>query len=72
MRATRLWLDNIKQEKPFDAPSQMESTLVDLTHDTLPEIKGKWRAIEKIPEVIPDDHVLKDRVALQNWETSAN
>jgi len=29
-------------------PPQMQSNLIDLTHDTLPEIK--WRPIKKMPE----------------------
>jgi hypothetical protein len=48
------------------SPPQMQSNLIDLTHDTLPEIV--WRPIKKIPEAMPPGNIINDKVNLQQWE----
>jgi hypothetical protein len=53
-----------------DAAPQMQSALVDMTHDVLPEIK--WRPIKKIPEEIPSAEIVNEKVNLQNWEMAMN
>jgi len=47
-------------------PPQMQSNLIDLTHDTLPEIK--WRPIKKMPEQIPEPKVINNKADLHHWE----
>lgn len=47
-------------------PPQMQSNLIDLTHDTLPEIK--WRPIKKMPEQIPEPKTINDKQNLHHWE----
>jgi hypothetical protein len=67
MKSTRGHLSNIKlaATEAMAAP-QMQSALVDLTHDTLPEIK--WRPIKKIPEEMPKPEIVNDKVNLHAWE----
>lgn len=48
------------------APPQMQSNLIDLTHDTLPEVK--WRPIKKMPEQIPEPRIINDKQNLHHWE----
>jgi hypothetical protein len=44
----------------------MQSKVIDLTHDTLPEIV--WRPIAKLPELVPPPNIINDKVNLMNWE----
>jgi hypothetical protein len=44
----------------------MMSNLVDLTHDTLPEVE--WRPIKKYQEPIPPPNVVNDKIELVMWE----
>jgi hypothetical protein len=71
MRSTKHRLSNNKNAKTeADGAPQMQSALVDMTHDVLPEVK--WRAIKKIPEEVPPAEVVNDKVNLQNWEQAMN
>jgi hypothetical protein len=67
MKSTRGGLTNAKNAatEALAAP-QMQSNLVDMTHDILPE--NKWRPIKKIPEEVPAAEIINDKVNLQNWE----
>ena len=49
---------------------QMQSKVIDMTHDTLPEIE--WRPIKKIPETIPPPDIISDVQKLAHWEYSNN
>ena len=44
----------------------LSSKVIDLTHDTLPELK--WRPIMKVHDKIPPVAVLKDKTLLREWE----
>jgi len=61
MKSTKGHLTNAKNAatEAMGSP-QMQSALVDMTHDTLPEIK--WRPIKKIPELVPPAEVVNDKV----------
>lgn len=48
----------------------MQSKVVDLTHDTLPEVV--WRPIKKFPEPMPPLNVIQDKVNLHAWELALN
>ena len=45
---------------------QLSARLVDMTHDTLPEVK--WRPVEKRVDKIPGQQILEDKVLLRDWE----
>ena len=46
--------------------AQMAVKVVDLTHDTLPEIE--WRPLNKPQEVVPPNWIVRDQVLLREWE----
>ena len=71
MRPTRHNMTNHKNAASnMASPPQMQSNLIDLTHDTLPEIV--WRPIKKIAEALPPANVINDKVNLHAWELALN
>jgi len=51
-------------------PPQMQSNVIDLTHDTLPERNKYWRPIKKYEDPMPPPNIINDKVNLKNWEQS--
>jgi len=63
MQGTRHVMTNQKQAASEALPPpQMQSKVVDLTHDTLPEVV--WRPIIKMPEPMPPPNIINDKVNL--------
>jgi len=70
-KTTRHKLTNAKQAASEALPPpQMQSNVVDLTHDTLPEVV--WRPIKKFPEPMPPLNIISDKVNLHAWELNLN
>ena len=44
----------------------MYATIIDLTHDCLPE--KEWKPVRHEPEKIPPLTIIKDNVLLRDWE----
>ena len=40
--------------------------MIDLTHDTLPELS--WRPIEKTYDRVPPEIIMKDKILMKEWE----
>jgi hypothetical protein len=71
MRGTRHAITNAKQAASESLPPpQMQSKVIDLTHDTLPELI--WRPIKKYAEPMPPPNIINDKLNLHNWEMALN
>ena len=46
------------------------SCVIDLTHDTLPEVI--WKPIKKYPEKVPPANIINDKINLHSWELAEN